>query len=434
MAAGLESNGIDLRVFQTASLDCGGLSAVPAGQGLDVGNLVEALDTDGIRITEVVVGGSVQKHRPYVQWNTGGPIDGTGRLTTMTEGEVQVTGKAGDLAAFSCTVRVGPAATPTPAPSPSPSPDPLGPTVLATTSGTIIRMVLAPPYLYAAENRTGEGAVVRIPAQGGQAVSLASKLTNPVGKAGSNLIDLAVTDRWIFVLDSGFSIGNVKTGGIVRKLSLVGGAVEYVASELNYPRYLRADDRYFFVGEWLPSAVLRYSVDGGGRTVLVSGDAGIGQISGMAQDGDSIYFSDGDGSSGAVRRLAKSGGPVETLVSGLSCNAGVLGFFGGSVDFGYCGPEYTFGVGLQAPGEWGADTLVSGRREVITSVLVAADSVYFVEGLGKIFRKDRAGGEVTPVATSSGSIWSLAGDDSYLYWSDADNGHIPGSKVWRLRR
>jgi sugar lactone lactonase YvrE len=162
------------------------------------------------------------------------------------------------------------------------------------------------------------GAVLKVPLQGGQTISLAEDQTQPWAIA----VDEADV-YWTNVSEDDDS------GGAIMAVPLGGGPTSTIAAGLHLPNAIALDADSVYVttagthaGAFLDGQVLKVPKAGGAPTVLASMQQGAG---GIAVDEGNVYWVDAatrDGD-GTVMQTAKTGGAPMTLASGQASPAAV---------------------------------------------------------------------------------------------------------------
>ena len=156
------------------------------------------------------------------------------------------------------------------------------------------------------------------------------------------------------------------------------------------------------------SQIKRVPLTGGAAVVLATSPAAIGNRD-LVTDGSSLYWADADG----IRKMAITGGTVQTLVSGQTF-----------AHLGLDGPVLYYSSGnsiLTVPTSGGASTTVISAPSPITAIYPpsTANGLVWAEANGSVNRYD--GGDIynqlqAPVAGVSVTSVSVAGN--YILWAD----------------
>jgi len=165
----------------------------------------------------------------------------------------------------------------------------------------------------------------------------------------------------------------------------------------------------YFVANYLSqkeSQIKRVPLTGGTAVVLATSPAAIGNRD-LVTDGSSLYWADADG----IRKMAITGGPVQTLVSGQTF-----------AHLGLDGPLLYYSSGnsiLTVPTSGGASTTVVSAPSAITAMYPpsAASGVLWGEANGSVNGLDGAMYQLqAPVAGVSVTSVSVTGN--YIVWAD----------------
>jgi len=256
------------------------------------------------------------------------------------------------------------------------------------------------------------------------------------------------------VIDAGPADGPEGNGYTLKRLATGIGSPSAFAVD--------SDHAYFLISYPQPS-ITRVPLDGGPATSIASSPA----PSGLAVASTGVYWTDDDGDGGTILSIAKSGGTVTTLASGLPspgpivvqgsavywasapsggavCDAGcapsllTVATTGGAVSTLYSGPSSSFtdaivahgssvylstsdGRIVDVPDDGGAAKLL--RYELTSNQGIAADDadVYWVNSAGNVMKMPLDGGTATVLAYSQQS-GSIAVDSTGVYWPNSANG------------
>jgi hypothetical protein len=157
----------------------------------------------------------------------------------------------------------------------------------------------------------GGDAVIRaLPKRGGSITTLFTE--DPAERSSTE--GMAVDERYVYFSESG-----------ARRISRVpkaGGAREILTDDADYPREIAVDATYLYAayngsGEPPSGAIVRMPKGGGAVEVLAAQQHFPGSI---ALDETSVYFDNAAtdyqrGTDGTINRVAKTGGPVQTLAT-----------------------------------------------------------------------------------------------------------------------
>lgn len=173
------------------------------------------------------------------------------------------------------------------------------------------------------------------------------------------------------------------------KLPIAGGNAQEVSAYGNDSISVLAVDATS--AYWVSlGAIVKAPLGGGPVTVLVK-DTGVGNVWGLASDGNHLYWTDrnnyknDDANTGAVRRIPVAGGTVETIASGLRGRP------------------------------WGIATDATHIYWVINA-----------ERGGGIMRAPKAGGPASVVVGGQSAPTNLALDGTYVYWANASGDRAVG--------
>jgi hypothetical protein len=245
---------------------------------------------------------------------------------------------------------------------------------------------------------------------------------------------LSVADLGVFGAD-GFAD---HTGDIVR-VPLQGPAVT-LAAQQQVPRRAVADAAFVYWGTG-EGDVLRVPIEGGATETLASG---LHWSIGLALDADSVYWADwgrlrGDShanhfampSTGAILRVAKTGGPVTTLVAGrnqpaeLVLDTQFLYWVESGVErAGGAEPIANTGKVLRVPLAGGEVTTLASRQDAPWSPWLDGPNLYWtLQEHQRIARAPRGGGPIASLRTGSQPV-GVVTDEKSLYWVEYGGGAI----------
>ncbi len=243
-----------------------------------------------------------------------------------------------------------------------------------------------------------------------------------------------------------------------------GYTLKRLATGLGSPSALAVDSSHAYLLVSYPQpSITRVPFDGGPATSIASSP----EPSDLAIDSTNVYWTDEAFDGGAVLSIAKTGGAISTLASGLlspgpiavqgsalywtsapsggvPCDAGcapsllTMATAGGTVSTLYAGPASSFpdaivahgssvylstsdGRIVEVPDDGGASKLL--RYEVTTNEGIAADDtdVYWVDTAGNVMKIPLDGGSAEVLAYSQ-QTGSIAVDSTGVYWPNSAGG------------
>jgi sugar lactone lactonase YvrE len=269
-------------------------------------------------------------------------------------------------------------------------------------------------YLYFTEYNGGS--VKRIPKSGGTVETLVS------GDYGY---------PWRLVVDGDYVYYIVHESGLIKRLPKNGGPVEVLASVETHPWDLATDSDYVYFtvrdgpGSWGdPNGyVAKVPKSGGSIQVLANAQ----HPNGIAVDSDFVYFTERD--IGNIKKVSKSGGAVDTLVSGLTytlvvaVSSGYVYFTDNNVTYPY------FSAIDRVPVNGGVAEVFASKQQYPFFLVFDSDYLYFTEAYsGNVKRVGLTDKIVETLATGFDNPNGIAIDSESLYFSEMAN---PGG-VYRL--
>jgi len=219
---------------------------------------------------------------------------------------------------------------------------------------------------------------------------------------------VAVDNQWVYWTVQGRS----STDGIVMRAPKLGGAVETLASGLNYPNEILVDDDAIYWVEFLANRLWRLPKNGGRATVRVGAPH---TFYGFAMDAAHLYWADNGSVGSSVWRVPKvSGAPEKIAAVGGSANRPVLDATNVYLHVGV--DEFTNMIS-SVPKSGGPVTVVADSA--FPPIAVDETSLYLVLGIlgpGVVNRRPKTGGTPVILAESVAPWGSIAQDDVNLYW------------------
>ncbi len=195
-----------------------------------------------------------------------------------------------------------------------------------------------------------------------------------------------------------------------------------LAGGLNSPWNLAVDDsNVYFVENDSSGAVKKVAKSGGPVTTLASG---LVEPTSIGVDASFVYFIErNNGSNGSLKKVPLGGGGTTTLASGLKNAQNHLAVYGDSV---YFGDGKTGGGGvIKKVGINGGETILvdnNGLLNLNTAIDVSGGSVYFKNDYDKILRVATSGGGVTELGSGEPSALKVGG--SYIFFTEYSNATV----------
>lgn len=274
------------------------------------------------------------------------------------------------------------------------------PVALVDNAQTPYALAVESDFVYFADQ--DGGAILRVPASGGDAVALVSDLLEPA--------DIAVSGGFVYFTELG-----PPWMGSVRRVASEGGPPRTLAGERYHPFGLVVDA----VDAENGAAPLCPDLVGARRCAL--------RLRATAQLDGAVYWTNfGSGDRGTIEGISVAGYPV-ALASGQSPRLGLALHEG----FLYW-TNYLEGTIAKMPIEGGTPVvLASGQDRPWLGLAVSLGYVYWTnsssgEGTGSVARVGLDGGDVEQIANNQGLPAGIAVDDEFVYWTDSIN-----DAVWR---
>ncbi len=238
-----------------------------------------------------------------------------------------------------------------------------------------------------------------------------------VGSQQATIITLAqgLNRPWNLTVDANsvYWVENDARNGAVKKVPINGGAVTTLSSGLVEPSAIAVDNSFVY---WIErnngsnGSIKKIPLGGGSPTTLATGLNNAQNH--MALDASFIYFGDGiSGGGGAIRKVSKSGGAVTTLVS-----TGILNLRTAiAVDLSYVYFTDDLNNIKRVPVNGGTVTTIgSGNPSAMT---LYGNDLYWVEySSGTVKKMPKNGGTVTTLASGSNSPAGITTDGSNVFW------------------
>ncbi len=227
-----------------------------------------------------------------------------------------------------------------------------------------------------------------------------------VSKSDRTLTVLAsgLNDPWQVAVDDINVYWAEYYGFAVKKVGINGGVVTTLASCGNEP-YLTIDADNVY---WTGNGISKVSKNGGTTLKLSTGSA-----TGIAVDSQNVYWTE-YGTSGAVKKMPITGGLAVTLAS--AAYAISIAVDSNSVYFSDGGQIKKVGSDI------GVVTSLTSQHHGVYALTIDSTAVYWIEAndwQGVAVKKvSKDGGMVTTLAQSeSDNYFSVAVDDTYVYWA-----------------
>ncbi len=273
-------------------------------------------------------------------------------------------------------------------------------TVLATGLTQPAQIEVVGDDLYVTETGLfpGDGALARVPKQGGALERVVPNQAHPWG--------LSVADGYVYWSNASFP-------GAVLRLSITDGAVDTLVDGLDTPTAVAFDAGVLFTAEIFTGRILGVHADFTVDEIAT----GQGHPFNIAADGGVMVFHAAPNSEGphALRRYED--GVVSDLYADVAEPRGLI-VDGDDVYFGTVSGELIRGSTSGAP----LETLVSLGEEIFDTTI--ADGYLYFAALwaGSVGRVPTGGGPVEIIATDQGILRGIAVDDDAIYWAREDSG------------
>jgi hypothetical protein len=206
----------------------------------------------------------------------------------------------------------------------------------------------------------------------------------------------------------------------VFRIPLGGGPSEWVsyASE----RAIGKDDEWIYIfNDYTITRILQADPT---QAEFLASHVPIGQVNRIVTDEDYMYWTEANGDvEGAVRAIAKTGGPIFTAIEG----PGVEGARDIAVDEQYVYWTELGGRVRRVLINGGSiDTLYNGSEPVYSLAIEDDVLVFGRGGLGnEIWRMSTSGGTPTLMAFDQGTPFDMVLTDGYVYWSNSAVRRLP---------
>jgi len=270
----------------------------------------------------------------------------------------------------------------------------------AHTQAGNLNIAIDSNYVYFFENNyTGRGWIEKVPIGGGSISTVYENAHYPVA--------IAVDSNSLYWIENDFN-----GTGALKKIPLSGGTPTTLASGINAQYMVLDTNNIYFVNTTASGAVLeKISKDGVTTTPLATNSVSIG--SGIYVDSDYVYFSDS-----AIEKVPVNGGAVSTLgaghIRGITSDGTYLYW-----------TEYSGAFGSNSTVNKMAKT--GGSVTVLTSGLnnpigIATDgiNVYWIEfaNPGGVKKTSVSGGGAITTFSTYGGTMGIAVDSTNVYWAE----------------
>ncbi len=157
---------------------------------------------------------------------------------------------------------------------------------------------------------------------------------------------------------------------------------------------------------------------GGGKTVVLAADQDF--ATDIVANSSFVWWMAGDG----IHQVSTSGGLTSVFIPypGYPKTYPRVGIEDGALALDDEFLYFTFGDGIQRAPIATAKPQPLYTGDVVSMTTDAA-CIYFATK-SAIFQMAKSGGPATPIATVAGQVWSMAADDSGLYYLDYDKGEL----------
>ena len=193
--------------------------------------------------------------------------------------------------------------------------------------------------------------------------------------------------------------------------------------EGGYPGALAVDETSVYWTDRELGQIMSVPLGGGDATVLAQGQGT--ELSFLAIDGDSVYWTTGaslGGASGTVAKISKAGGEVVILASEQGAPAG-LALSGRTLVWANQGDGRVRSISTD-----GGAIFDIRRTTAPRAVAISGDTVYFTDMMeGRVYAVPLSGGEATLLAGGQAIPWSIAAQGSTVFWNAAGFGDFDGA-------
>ena len=223
--------------------------------------------------------------------------------------------------------------------------------------------------------------------------------------------NLAVDGTYVYWVENDIS------NGAVKKVPVNGGTITTLASGLVQPSAIEVDANYVY---WIErnggsnGSLKKIPKTGGSITTLAAGF--LNAQNHMALDASNVYWGDGkSGGGGVIKKVSKNGGTVTTLVSEgiLSMETAI------AVDASYVYFTDDLNNIKKVPINGGTVTTVGTGNP--SELILYANNLYWVEFSGTVKKMPNTGGTATTLASGSNSPAGIATDGTNIYWLEFTN-------------
>ncbi|MEW6507331.1 MAG: N-acetylmuramoyl-L-alanine amidase [Bacteroidota bacterium] len=252
--------------------------------------------------------------------------------------------------------------------------------------------------VYWVENDARNGAVKKVPINGGAVTTLSSGLVEPSA--------IAVDNSFVYWIER-----NNGSNGSIKKIPLGGGTPTTLATGLNNAQnHMALDASFIYFGDGISGgggAIRKVSKSGGSVTTLVS--TGIPNLTtAIAVDQSYVYFTDDLNN---IKRVPVNGGTPTTIGPG---NPSAMTLYGNDLYW----VEYSSGTVKKMPKNGGTVTTLASGSNSPAGITTDGSNVFWIEFTwpGSVKKVPINGGSVTTIANEANTI-GIAADSQTPYWA-----------------
>ena len=206
----------------------------------------------------------------------------------------------------------------------------------------------------------------------------------------------------------------------IRRVPREGGAIETLADAQPIPMGLAVDEGFVYWANHNDPSIRRVPKTGGQWSELAVDIEGGGAFSMVVLDESYVYAR---GNCGEIVRIAKSGGPVEPVVSSEGCIGGI------AIDeqWVYYAVDSHGGAIARVPKSGGVEQVLApaevaaagGYTGGAPGIAVDAERVVWMSSnTGRVLSVPKAGGDVKELATGIHMGQDVVTDGEHVYWSE----------------